>query len=880
MATIYSGTTYLYTSSGGGVSWTISDAGVLNINRTNVSGGSYNGYFWDGTLSSNLSLTDTMISKVKSIVFGSGTVLYLNGNNLFLNKFTNLESVTLSTLFAQSNNSKGTKLNLATCFKGLSKLKTISFPSSWSNISITNAFSMFDGCTSITSINLSNLNLQDVSDASCMFRNCVSLTSVSFRNNQPFKNTTTMYSMFQHCKNLTTINGFSYIQTSNVTSMGCMFEKCEKITSISLANFNTAKVTSAIKMFCGCIGLTSITFGSDCTFALNTDFSSMFYGCTALATINGLNYINTASANYLQFMFCNCSSLATAIDFSKNTHAVTDANRMFYGCGKIPSITFGTESTFENTTNMYCMFYACGSLTAINGFNYVTASACENMSYMFASCEKLVSLDVASLSTSNVTTMCSMFDRCKSVTMLNVSGFNTARVTDMSYMFTYCQSLTALDLSGFSAASLVTAKRMFAYCSTMQTLSFGSLFTCSNAITLEGMFCGCNALIALDLSYFSPSNCTDFSCMFLGCEELTTTGIASNFNTSSATSFDRMFLRCYKLQSVDLSGFNTANVTNMKGMFNLCRVLTGIDVSGFNTANVTDMSFMFCGDPLITTLRVSNFNTAKVTSFECMFESTAVSTLDLSNFVTINVKSMRRMFYNCKDLTSLNLSSFNTTEVTDMEHMFYNTLRLEAVTIGLHFTTDALDDGDARTLDFAPATNTTTTEAVIDDTDFINLTTLEKQGIWNRTVVNAFDATAYRSAGGYEEETGNDVTFYIRWVTSAVTADRTVTIYKKLSYVPTYPSEPETTIQVEGNAGSQDITLENVGNEAYDFRLEFYDGTDTYFAFPSIESTTQIIIFTQDGNILMRMDEDATIGDDYDLYQTLITLGWDQDVLS
>ena len=49
----------------------------------------------------------------------------------------------------------------------------------------------------------------------------------------------------------------------------------------------------------------------------------------------------------------------------------------------------------------------------------------------------------------------------------------------------------------------------------------------------------------------------------------------------------------------------------------------------------------------------------------------SLTSLDLSNFNTNNVKYMDRMFYNCSSLTSLNLSNFNTNNVTNMSNMFY-----------------------------------------------------------------------------------------------------------------------------------------------------------------------------------------------------------------
>ena len=114
-----------------------------------------------------------------------------------------------------------------------------------------------------------------------------------------------------------------------------------------------------------------------------------------------------------------------------------------------------------------------------------------------------------------------------------------------------------------------------------------------------------------------------------------------------------------------------SGVTNMSNLFYYCTKLTSLDLSNFNTINVTIMSSMFseCSD--LTTLNLSNFNTINVTNMSRMFHNCQkLTSLDLSSFDTINVNTMAYMFYNCKNLTTLDLSNFDTNKVTDMSVMF------------------------------------------------------------------------------------------------------------------------------------------------------------------------------------------------------------------
>ena len=117
-------------------------------------------------------------------------------------------------------------------------------------------------------------------------------------------------------------------------------------------------------------------------------------------------------------------------------------------------------------------------------------------------------------------------------------------------------------------------------------------------------------------------------------------------------------------------------------MFHNCTELTSINLSNFDTSNVKNMYRMFNICRSLTSLDLSNFNTSKVTKMNDMFCSCySLTSLDLSNFNTSNVTDMSRMFYNCTELTSLNVSNFDTSNVTTMNSMFSNCSALTSLNL-------------------------------------------------------------------------------------------------------------------------------------------------------------------------------------------------------
>ena len=114
------------------------------------------------------------------------------------------------------------------------------------------------------------------------------------------------------------------------------------------------------------------------------------------------------------------------------------------------------------------------------------------------------------------------------------------------------------------------------------------------------------------------------------------------------------------------------NFTNAGNMFAYCTSLTSLDLSNFDTSNVREMIGMFLYCSSLTSLDLSNFDTSKVISSDWMFSNcTSLTSLDLSNFDTSKVTSMNSMFSNCTSLTSLKMMG-DINKMSTPSDMFYD----------------------------------------------------------------------------------------------------------------------------------------------------------------------------------------------------------------
>lgn len=173
------------------------------------------------------------------------------------------------------------------------------------------------------------------------FSNCGSLEKIVGIENLNTSNVTNMEAMFEGCSNLTTLN-LSSFNTSKVTNMGSMFSGCSKLTTIDLSNFDTSNVTGIgmAAMFSRCSNLATIDLSSFDTSRVE-HMTHMFESCSSLTKLD-LRSFDTSSCINMLYMFYRCENL-TQIMVGKNWTFATVRDGIFEDCG-VSDVTYVTES--------------------------------------------------------------------------------------------------------------------------------------------------------------------------------------------------------------------------------------------------------------------------------------------------------------------------------------------------------------------------------------------------------------------------------------------------------------------------------------------------------------------------------------------------------
>lgn len=217
----------------------------------------------------------------------------------------------------------------------------------------------------------------------------------------------------------------------------------------------------------------------------------------------------------------------------------------------------------KNINDCSFMFYQSKQLFYIDLSSFESKNV-KKMGNMFSGCENLIDINLSSLDTSNVEIMDSMFYNCKMLEKVDLSSFNTSKVNDMSEMFYGCSNLIIV-----------------------------SLFISENVKYISNMFCKCNSLVNVDLSYFKGENLIGINNLFSSCRNLINIDLSS-LTGQNLEKIETLFERCNSLVNINLSSLKGTKLENMNNFFIECNNLMHVDLSSLivNSHQVEKMFYL------------------------------------------------------------------------------------------------------------------------------------------------------------------------------------------------------------------------------------------------------------------------------------------------
>ena len=303
---------------------------------------------WDASYNKDNSViawyTDNDNNGLYELTISGNEIIYFpkNSGSLF-DSFNNLTSID----FTNTNTINVT--DMSWMFYMCKKLKSLDL-TSFSTSNVENMSGMFSsgvqsGSSSLVSLDLSSFDTSSVTNISMMFEGLVSLEEIKGIENFETENITVMVygsrGLFYNCKKLTSLD-LSNWKIKNVTNMNSMFYNCSSLINLDLSNFNTSNVTDMSSMFASCRSLTSLDLSSFVTSNV-TNMSYMFNGCPSLTSLDLSNF-DTSNVTNMTYMFSGCSGLESlnlssfTNQIFNNDTTITKNTGMFLGCESLSEL--------------------------------------------------------------------------------------------------------------------------------------------------------------------------------------------------------------------------------------------------------------------------------------------------------------------------------------------------------------------------------------------------------------------------------------------------------------------------------------------------------------------------------------------------------------
>lgn len=546
---------------------------------------------------------------------------------------------------------------------------------------------MFSSCASLETLDLSSFNTEKVKYMYAMFDGAKNLRSIKLPKGFIGSSVTDLNATFKGCESLTELD-LSGSNSENVKEMNEMFYGCRALSKLDLTDFKTGQVTTMENMFCICSTLETLDVSSFNTENV-TNMLGMFNNCSSLRSLD-LPGFNTANVTQMSSMFNKCSSLRSLDLSSFNTRKVTYMQNMFEGCTNLESIDLSSFDT-ENMKSMTGMFFSCTKLETLDLSSFATPKMV-SMVDAFSNCKNLKKIYVTSaFTTDKVTLDLSIFAGCVNLPNYNPdkTGVEMAHTGAGGYLTAATASWVRWDaptgtLSFHRGATKPAGDNILdlgygnnpnwdTHAAEIQKVVFKAGFRDETHTTCSNWFNGCTNLTSIEgIENLNTSNVKNMSGMFALCSNLETLDL-SHFNTEKVTTMAQMFYGCTKLHNLNIDNFNTENVSYMNGMFEGCSGLDTLDLSHFNTRYVrkSGFNYMFNGCSSLSSLDVSNFTTDKPSmQLDGLFKGCrSLQTLDLSSFSTGGASSVTDMFDGCSALQTIYVSDlfkFNSVSSSNM----------------------------------------------------------------------------------------------------------------------------------------------------------------------------------------------------------------------
>ena len=264
-------------------------------------------------------------------------------------------------------------------------------------------YMMFNGCSALESLDLTNFNTAKVTYMNNMFYGCSALTTIYASDKFDTDNVKYGLDMFTGCKSLKdysdskTDHAYAYCGTDGYFTPGCAYAEFDNATGTLTFRYKGVKPAGAYDLNVESnnpgwdaqrANIKKVVFDASFANARPTSCCRWFADCFYLTEIDGIENLNTQNVTDMRDMFVCCYAL-TSLDVSNfNTQNVEDMTDMFLGCEGLSLLDLSNFNT-ERVEDMSFMFSGCSTLQTIFASDKFVTDQVFGGSDMFSGCTNL-----------------------------------------------------------------------------------------------------------------------------------------------------------------------------------------------------------------------------------------------------------------------------------------------------------------------------------------------------------------------------------------------------------------------------------------------------------------------------------------------------------
>ena len=316
--------------------------------------------------------------------------------------------------------------------------------------------------SALTTLDVSSFDFSNATSMTEMFNHIFGLTTLTLPSNINTSKNLSLRATFSNNHSLTALD-VSGFDTENVTDMGYLFSNTRSLTSIDVSGFNTGNVLDMRNMFITTWNLSSLDLSLFDTSNV-TNMEYMFAKSRSLPELS-LASFDTSNVTNMQSMFeyddggldpTSLTSLnLSSFDFSN----VSNLNAFLHEARQLSDLTMPASINTSNVTDFGLAFQQVTSLEFIDLSQFDTSNALA-LDQMFLGSNSLV-FDASHFITSNATTMGSMFKDVDAINNLDLSGYDTSNVLNVDSIFAESDNLSYVNLTGWNISNVTDSTDAF-----------------------------------------------------------------------------------------------------------------------------------------------------------------------------------------------------------------------------------------------------------------------------------------------------------------------------------------------------------------------------------------------------------------------------------